>query len=73
MTDDELRFLLVQVFSHLKAQRGAISSLLAKVSALLESLCEIGPKYREIFDRHKIRTSKMLDHLPLKAFTYPTR
>lgn len=52
MTDDELRSILSYVFEHLKEQRFAISSLLAEVAALRESLCEIGPKYREIFDRH---------------------
>jgi hypothetical protein len=37
----------------LKGQRNAISSLLAEVCAVRDSLIEIGPKYADILKRHR--------------------
>jgi len=46
---------LLSVFEQLKEQRAALSSLMAEVCAVRDSLCEIGPKYREILERHRAK------------------
>jgi hypothetical protein len=54
-TDEQLRETLILAFEHLRAQQNAIYSLLAEIGALRDSLCEIGPKYKGILDRHRAK------------------
>ena len=53
MTDGETRAALKTVLEHLKAQRLALSSLLAEVGAIRHSLIEIGPEYKAVLERHR--------------------
>ena len=53
MTDSEQRDALILAFQHLREHRSVISSLLAEVASLRDSLVEIGPRYAEILSRHR--------------------
>jgi len=53
MIDGETRAALAALLEHLKAQRVALSSLLADVGAIRHSLIEIGPEYRAVLERHR--------------------
>ena len=53
MTNDESRAVLRTAFEHLRAQRVALSALLAEVGAIRHSLIELGPEYRAVMERHR--------------------
>ena len=53
MADAETRAALKVAFEYLRAQRVALSSLLADVGAIRHSLVEIGPEYRAVLERHR--------------------
>ena len=53
MTDTETRAALKTAFEHLRAQRVALSALLADVGAIRHSLIEMGPEYKGVLERHR--------------------
>jgi len=69
MADTETRAALQMAFEHLRAQRVALSTLLADVGAIRHSLIEIGPEYRAVLERHRqkhIEESRQLVYEDLK-------
>lgn len=53
MSDGGTRAALKMAFEHLRAQKVALSSLLADVGAIRHSLIEIGPEYKVVLERHR--------------------
>jgi hypothetical protein len=70
-SEKQLRNVLIEVFQHLQGQRSAISSLLAEVAAVRDSLIEIGPQYDDILSRHRarhVKASSSLAHEDLAKY-----
>jgi hypothetical protein len=60
MSDSETRAALKMAFEHLRAQRVAVSSLLADVGAMRHSLIELGPEFEGVLDRHRQKHTEEL-------------
>jgi len=57
-SEKQLREALMLAFQHLQSQYNTISSLMAEIAAVRDSLREIGPKYDEVLTRHRARHVK---------------
>ena len=57
-SEKQLREVLILAFQHLEGQRNAMSSLLAEVASIRDSLIEVGPKYADLVSRHRERNVK---------------
>ena len=53
MTNNQTQAVLRTAFEHLRAQRVALSALLAEVGAIRHSLIELGPEYKMVMERHR--------------------
>jgi len=53
MTIEQLRDDLVSAFELLRTQNSALHDLLTEVASIRDALIEIGPKYKEVLDRHR--------------------
>ncbi len=70
-SEKQLRQVLISVFQLLQEQRNTISSLLAEVCAVRDSLIEIGPQYDDVLSRHRarhVKASSSLAHEDLAKY-----
>ena len=52
-TEPKVREALISAFRHIREQHATLRSLIVEVSAIRESLIEIGPKYQPIVDKYR--------------------